>query len=268
MGIGVASMATDRFFRRNQIRPAAFLSCVAVIDRERTNERTTPRRIIRVLAMLKLPVFVLVCVSMVVVAADDSDKYRALREQCQRTPSKTECVQLKSKFVQLLSKCQKLQSKEQMNICRQVKEKLCSIFPSTCAQAKASASKSSTLSTSKSKPVVVTTVSSTVQSKGVVTSTSTASSTAAQADDEFVKVPIDPEALRTRGEYCVRHGKEKKCQELLNNLKTTYSTCKKKSPSAPTKPEQLDCHSFQGHLCKAFPKFPPCLKKPMAGLSA
>ena len=36
---------------------------------------------------------------------------------------------------------------------------------------------------------------------------------------------------------------------------------KKKPQGTTKKPEQIDCHSFQTHLCKAFPKFPPCIKK-------
>lgn len=148
---------------------------------------------------------------------DDIDQYHSLRDQCQRHPSTAECVQLKSKFLQLINKCQKINTKKQAVICQQIKAKLCAVFPSYCLQ---------TTTTMKS-----------------------------ISNEEFVKVPINPEELRIRGEYCIRHGKEKKCQQLLNNLKNTYSTCNKKKPS------KIDCHSFQTHLCKAFPTFPPCLKK-------
>ncbi|CAF3323589.1 unnamed protein product, partial [Rotaria sp. Silwood2] len=78
-------------------------------------------------------------------------------------------------------------------------------------------------------------------------------------DEEFIKVPFNPDELRIRGEDCVRHGKEKKCKDLLNNLKNTYSSCSKNKSSSTTSLKTLfiDCNSFQTHLCKAFPKFPP-----------
>ena len=176
---------------------------------------------------------------------DDMEKYHSLREQCQRHPSNVECVQLKSKFLQLIEKCQKINTKEQFAVCQQIKVKLCAVFPSYCLQT--TTTKTTRKQTKpKLKPTITTT---TTTVKPMLISNRTMS------NEEFVQVPVNPEELRVRGEYCIRHGKEKKCQELLNNLKTTYSSCNKK------KPDKIDCHSFQTHLCKAFPKFPPCIKK-------
>ena len=184
----------------------------------------------------------------------DLEKYSALREQCARHPSNVECVQLKVKFLQLIQKCQKIQSKEQLAICQQVKLKLCAVFPSYCLQLTTITTTKPKITKSKfksTKKTMTTTTTTTVKT--------TITSTMPMANEEFVKVPVDPNELRIRGEYCVRHGKEKKCQQLLNNLKNTYSNCNKKK--ATPQPEQIDCHSFQTHLCKAFPKFPPCIKK-------
>ena len=188
-----------------------------------------------------------------IVYGDDMEKYRALREQCERTPSNSECLKIRSKFLQLLEKCLKIKTQQQATICQEMKLKLCAIFPSSCAQA--STKKTFPRTTRKSiKPKSIRTTTTTTKSK--VTTVETLS------NEEFVKVPVNPEELRTRGEYCIRHGKEKKCQQLLTNLKTTYSSCSQKKPQTSiTKPEQLDCHSFRTHLCKAFPKFPPCIKK-------
>ena len=217
------------------------------------------------LDQLTMRVFVLVLVLLglfACVLADDLTKYRSLREQCQRLPSTSECVKLKSKFLQLIGKCQKINTREQVLLCEQVKGKLCAVFPSTCSSLQRTST--STGSTAASlKPVT----SKATKKVSKVMSTTVASK---EADAQFVQVPIDPELLRVRGEYCVRHGKEKKCQDLLVNLKNTYSSCKKKTTMTTTttsehsttgKPNQLDCHSFQTHLCQAFPKFPPCLKK-------
>ena len=183
--------------------------------------------------------------------ANDFEKYRPLREQCARTPSNSECLKLKSKFVQLIEKCEKINTPNQAKICEQVKAKLCAIFPSTCVRATTIQTIPTTRRRTKvkSKPT-----------KTLITTTTTRTSQTL-TNEEFVQVPVNPEELRIRGEYCIRHGKEKKCQQLLKNLKSTYSSCNKKKPQ-PTKPEQIDCHSFQTHLCKAFPKFPPCIKKP------
>jgi hypothetical protein len=184
---------------------------------------------------------------------DDLDKYYPILDKCQRTPSNSECIELKSKFLQLIKKCQKLKSQEQIILCQQVKAKLCAVFPSTCGQ-----SVPTTKLTTRRKP----TKAKVIPTKVTTTTTAKATTVSMQSNEEFVKVPVNPDELRIRGEYCIRHGKEIKCQQLLNNLKNVYSTCnKKKSQSAPTKPEEIDCNSFQTHLCKAFPKFPPCLKK-------
>jgi hypothetical protein len=201
---------------------------------------------------------------------DDFEKYRPLREQCQRTPSSAECLQVKSKFLDLIKKCQKIQTQNQLVVCQEIKNKLCSIFPSICTQAttkttRRTSTKSKVTTTTKPtvKPKIVTTTRITDKPKIVITTDKPKLTTGQNLNhEEFVKVPVNPDELRTRGEYCIRHGKEKKCQELLTNLKTTYTSCSKKKPQEPiTKPEQLDCHSFQTHLCKAFPKFPPCIKK-------
>ena len=184
--------------------------------------------------------FALFFIFIVVTSADDMEKYRTLREQCTRTPSNSECIKLKSKFLELIQKCQKIKTREQMIICQQVKDKLCAVFPSNCIHT--TTTRKRTISKSKS-----------------TTTTKVTPTSQTMTNEEFVKVPVNPEELRVRGEYCIRHGKEKKCQQLLNNLKTTYSSCNKKKSS--TTPEQIDCHSFQTHLCKAFPKFPPCIKK-------
>ena len=185
---------------------------------------------------------------LLLVQSQSMEKYLPLKQKCQRTPKDPSCLQLKAKFTQLSNKCSKLQSKEQIDICRLVKEKLCYIFPVTCRKP---TTKGKAMITT---PTTTTTTSSTTVSRVLVQ----------ESDEEFVQVPVQPEALRIRGEYCLRHGKEKKCQELLVNLKKTYSACQKKkveSSSPKAVEEKVDCHSFQSHLCKAFPKFPPCLQK-------
>ncbi|CAF1382567.1 unnamed protein product [Adineta ricciae] len=219
----------------------------------------------KTIGLLVFFVLINICLS------NDYEKYRPLREQCQRDPSSIECSQLKSKFFQLIQKCQSITTSSQLLLCKEVQIKLCNIFPSTCSQ---TTLKSSTISTTKRKITKkkVSTTKSTLSTKlnkpkssspTPTTTTTTMLTTMSHLDklpdNEFVKVPVDPEELRTRGDYCLRHNKEKKCQQLLNNLKTTYSTCGKKKINV--QPEQIDCHSFQTHLCKAFPKFPPCLKK-------
>ncbi|UJR34334.1 hypothetical protein I4U23_021737 [Adineta vaga] len=198
--------------------------------------------------------------------SNDFEKYRPLREQCQRAPSNAECLKIKTKFLQLVQKCQSITTPQQRLLCEEVKIKLCSIFPTTCGQTtkpvvsttkrkitkkKLTPTTTTTTTTMKAKPIITTATTTTEKSK--INSFDTLT------NEEFAKVPFDPEELRTRGDYCIRHGKEKKCQQLLNNLKTTYSTCGKKK--SEIKPETIECHSFQTHLCKAFPKFPPCLKK-------
>jgi hypothetical protein len=183
--------------------------------------------------------------------SDDFEKYRELREQCTRTPSNSECLKLKSKFGEVLQKCQQINTQKQAILCQQVKNKLCAIFPTSCTQTTTTGS-------------ILTTRRRAAKPKSKITTTTTTTTTTSQTmtNEEFIQVPVNPDELRTRGEYCVRHGKEKKCQQLLNNLKNTYSSCNKKKPQTiPIKSEQLDCHSFQTHLCKAFPKFPPCIKK-------
>lgn len=218
---------------------------------------TDPSTSMRVLLLSLL--FVLV----IIVRGDDADKYRALREQCQRTPSSSDCLQLKKKFLDLIRKCQSITTPQQLVICQEVKVKLCNIFPSACAKASAATTTKLPETTTKRKVTkkksVATVITTTTTTTTSTTTKRTADVTSSLSDAEFVRVPVDPEELRSRGEYCVRHGKERRCQELLTNLKTTYSTCGKKKPEP--KPEQIDCHSFQTHLCKAFPKFPPCLKK-------
>ncbi|CAF0727168.1 unnamed protein product [Adineta steineri] len=213
----------------------------------------------------------------------DLEKYRLLREQCEHFPSNSECVELKTKFLNLYKKCQKITTPQQRLICQEVQVKLCFLFPSACGQTTQKPTSSSSLAKKKvtkkklvTKPKLVettttTTTTTVIKPKSVVTTKKSTiittittskeklSINSTLSNEEFVKVPFDPDELRTRGEYCIRHGKEKKCQELLTNLKTTYSTCGKKT--ATPKPQQIDCHSFQTHLCKAFPKFPPCLKK-------
>lgn len=202
---------------------------------------------------------VILFVAFLRIESEPVEKYLPLKQKCQRTPKDAQCLQLKTKFTQLLDKCLKLQSKDQVDICLQVKQKLCYIFPSTCLQAT-----TKRVSSTKSKSIISTLSTPTTTTKSTISST-VSNVLSKETDEEFVRVPIDPSALRTRGEYCIRHGKEKKCQDLLVNLKNTYSSCKKKKPEpttpTPTKPDQLDCHSFQTHLCQAFPKFPPCLKK-------
>jgi hypothetical protein len=221
--------------------------------------------------------------------SDDSEKYVLLREQCARNPSNSECVQLKTTFLNLIQKCQNIKTQQQVNICLQVKAKLCAIFPTLCGQTtkkilatkKRTSTKSKLITTTAStkakviittttKPKVITPATikakvitpATTKEKLITTTTTKLTTSETINNEEFAKVPVNPDELRTRGEYCVRHGKEKKCQELLNNLKTTYSSCgKKKAEAPPTKPEELDCHSFQTHMCVAFPKFPPCIKK-------
>jgi hypothetical protein len=203
--------------------------------------------------------FIFLFVLFVIIDGDDLEKYRPLREQCERNPSNSECLQLKSKFLELIKKCQKIQTENQLLVCQQVKLKLCTVFPSTCGQTTTKTTRSTTRRPTTKSKSITTTATTTTRPKPKLTITTTGQTL---SNEEFVKVPVNPDDLRTRGEYCIRHGKEKKCQELLTNLKNTYSSCnKKKAPAPITKPEQLDCHSFQTHLCKAFPKFPPCIKK-------
>jgi hypothetical protein len=211
--------------------------------------------------------------------SDDSEKYVLLRERCARTPANSECVELKTTFLNLIQKCQNIKTQQQINICLQVKAKLCAIFPTLCGQTtkkivatkKRTSTKSKLITTTTKAKVITTTPTKAklitpapTKAKVITTTTTTTKLATSETinNEEFAKVPVNPDELRTRGEYCIRHGKEKKCQELLNNLKTTYSSCgKKKAEAPPTKPEELDCHSFQTHMCVAFPKFPPCIKK-------
>ncbi|CAF1237815.1 unnamed protein product [Rotaria magnacalcarata] len=224
---------------------------------------------------MRLLGFILLFIELGISTSDEFEKYGLLREKCQRTPTNSDCVQLALKFSELLKKCQKIKTQEQVVICQQIKLKVCAIFPLSCNQPstkKILSTTQQTITISKliktTKKVAIATATA-AKIKTTITTTAAAAPTEAKTEktetitkEEFVKVPIDPEQLRVRGEYCIRNGKEKKCQELLTNLKNTYSSCSKKKPTtAPTKPEQLDCHSFQGHLCKAFPKFPPCIKK-------
>ncbi|CAF1519145.1 unnamed protein product, partial [Adineta steineri] len=64
----------------------------------------------------------------------DLEKYRLLREQCEHFPSNSECVELKSKFLNLVKKCQKITTPQQRLICQEVQVKLCFLFPSACGQ--------------------------------------------------------------------------------------------------------------------------------------
>jgi len=213
-----------------------------------------------------------------IIYSDDSEKYGLLREQCARTPSNSECIKLKTSFLNLIQKCQNIKTQQQVNICLQVKAKLCAVFPTACGQTTKKIVATKKRTSTKSKLIITTTTTAPTKAKLIITTTKAKLITPATTksklittkvttsetinNEEFAKVPVNPDELRTRGEYCVRHGKEKKCQQLLNNLKTTYSSCgKKKAEAAPTKPEELDCHSFQTHMCVAFPKFPPCIKK-------
>lgn len=228
--------------------------------------------------------------------SDDMEKYRLLGEQCSYTPTNPECLQLKSKFLQLIQKCQTIQTQQQFIVCQEIKLKLCAVFPTYCLTQ--TTTTSTTLRTTtkakvkkakpkpkpkpkskpkpkpKSKPKVTksssSTTSTTPRKKIIKAKTSSSTTTTTKlttisetiTNEEFVKVPLDPDVLRTRGEYCVRHGKEKRCHDLLNNLKTAYSSCSKKKPEKSSiKSEEIDCHSFESHMCKAFPKFPPCIKK-------
>ncbi|CAF1243337.1 unnamed protein product, partial [Didymodactylos carnosus] len=167
-------------------------------------------------------------------------------------PKISECIKLKSKFNQLLKKCKKLNNKQQ-EICKEVQYKLCAVFPDEC------------LSTSTKIPLTTKKILKIITTKTPIISTVTAVATATATTSvvnvpsdmaEFIKVPTDPDELRRRGEYCVRHGKEQKCSKLLTNLKSKYTTCTKKPK------EEIGCTSFQTHLCRAFPKFPPCTKMP------
>jgi hypothetical protein len=231
--------------------------------------------------------FALLFVFISISFGDDLQKYAALREQCSLIPSNPECLKLKSKFLDVLQKCQKINTRQQDILCQQIKEKSCAVFPTTCTQATTTTESTSTTqkrTKPKSKitttsPLTTTTESTSTARKrtkpkskitttpppSTTTTTTTMITTTSQiiTNEEFVQVPVNPDELRTRGEYCVRHGKEKKCQQLLNNLKIAYSSCNKKKPQATTttKPQPIDCHSFQTHLCIAFPKFPPCIKK-------
>jgi hypothetical protein len=226
---------------------------------------------------MRLLCFISLLILFTITHGDDLEKYRPLREQCQRNPTNSECLSLKSKFLQLFAKCQKLLEPQQIIVCQQVKSKLCAVFPSTCGQTTNKPANSTkqrkttkrklltTTTTEKAKPVITTAA----KAKAITTTTTPGKSEIIRqsevnpsetiTNEEFVKVPINPDDLRVRGEYCVRHGKEKKCQQLLTNLKNTYSTCAKKKPEPHV--EHIDCHSFQTHLCKAFPKFPPCIQK-------
>ena len=195
-------------------------------------------------------------IQLVIVYSINLEKYRLIRQQCERVPSNSECLKIKSKFFELIRKCQRIKTQQQALLCHQVKLKLCTIFPSTCRQS----------ATTKYSQVYPTTRRTTTKRARIKTYSPRPRSSTTKpklptkdqmTDEEFVKVPVDSNQLRTRGEYCVRHRREKKCQKLLNNLKNMYSSCARKKP---TKSEDLDCHSFQAHLCKAFPKFPPCLK--------
>jgi hypothetical protein len=228
---------------------------------------------------MRLLCFISLIILFPITHGDDLEKYRSLREQCQRNPTNSECLNLKSKFLQLIAKCQNLLGPQQIIVCQEVKMKLCAVFPSTCAKVTTKPPTSTkqgkitkrklvtTTTTEKAKPVITTpgkaksiTTTTTRKSEIIITTTqSEVNPSETITNEEFVKVPINPDDLRIRGEYCVRHGKEKKCQQLLTNLKNTYSTCSKKK--AEPQPERIDCHSFQTHLCKAFPKFPPCIKK-------
>ncbi|CAF3042810.1 unnamed protein product [Rotaria socialis] len=224
---------------------------------------------------MRLLGFILLLIALGISTSDEFEKYGLLREKCQRTPTNSDCVQLALKFSELLKKCQKIKTQEQVVICQQIKLKVCAIFPLSCSQSSTKKILSTTQQTITISKLIKTTKKAAiataigVKTKTTITATTTAAAATTKTEktetitkEEFVKVPIDPEELRVRGEYCIRNGKEKKCQELLTNLKNTYSSCSKKKPTAaPTKPEQLDCHSFQEHLCKAFPKFPPCIKK-------
>ncbi|CAF4367510.1 unnamed protein product [Adineta steineri] len=65
---------------------------------------------------------------------EDLEKYRLLREQCLRVPSNSECLKLELKFLELDKKCQKITTSQQVLICKEVRAKLCFIFPSACGQ--------------------------------------------------------------------------------------------------------------------------------------
>ncbi|CAF1342121.1 unnamed protein product [Rotaria sp. Silwood1] len=193
---------------------------------------------------------------------DFIDKYGRLRDKCQQNPSNRDCLQLKSKFSDLIKKCQKLTTQEQLLVCQQVKTKFCTVFPLSCIQSSTTNIVLTTQKPSTTKKLVKTTKSKLIKTTKSSTITSNILINETLTDQEFIKVPFNPDELRLRGEYCIRHGKEKKCKDLLNNLKYTYASCaKNKSITTSPKPEHIDCHSFQSHLCKAFPKFPPCIKK-------
>ncbi|CAF1170547.1 unnamed protein product [Rotaria sordida] len=194
---------------------------------------------------------------------DDIDKYGRLRNKCQRTPSSRDCLELKSKFIDLIKKCENKTREEEITICQQIKIKFCAVFPSNCLQS--STIKQISIKTTKSK-LIKTTKSKLIKTTKSSTIKSNISENSSLTNEEFSKVPFNPDELRERGEYCIRNGKEKKCQDLLNNLKKRYSSCvKNKSQTTSTttslQSQQIDCHSFQSDLCKAFPKFPPCIKK-------
>lgn len=205
---------------------------------------------------------ILLFIYLKLIYCDDIEKYHLLREQCSQLPTDSGCLQLKQKFIQLIQNCQIIQTQNQYLVCQQAKLRLCSVFPSYCHSITTTTNTSTKRKTTKKSKIKkkiskLNVTNKTTNPTIITTKINHLIINKTIENEEFSKVPLDPSILRTRGEYCIRHGKEEKCQNLLNNLKTTYSTCSKKINNN----EKLDCHSFEIHLCKAFPKFPPCLKK-------
>lgn len=69
----------------------------------------------------------------------------------------------------------------------------------------------------------------------------------------FEQIPTSADGLKSRGDYCLVRQGEEKCRLLLNAIKLRYVECSK----APR--TDAECQNFKVSLCKAFPKFSPCL---------
>ncbi|CAF3051868.1 unnamed protein product, partial [Rotaria sp. Silwood2] len=149
---------------------------------------------------------------------DDIDKYDRLREKCQQTPLNRDCLQVKSKFYDLIKKCQKITKEEQFNVCQQVKKKFCTVFPSSCDQSSTRKIVSTTTTTIREKvstnkkllkPTKQKFDKTTIKSSTIIVNPSRIRSNISinesLTDEEFIKVPFNPDELRIRGEYCVRH---------------------------------------------------------------
>ncbi len=65
---------------------------------------------------------------------------------------------------------------------------------------------------------------------------------------------MDPNELKSRGDYCVTHQAEQKCRNLLDAIKVRYTECSKRPAT------DISCQNFKVALCSAFPKFSPCLQ--------